>query len=83
MTQKRGKKMVEPSGIEPLTSTMPLSFAPDFPPFLARHFENAPRTNRKLEQFSVPLGPKTIGPKRGCNLIPALSKNAKELRYAY
>lgn len=24
-----------------------------------------------------------IGPKRGCNLIPALSKNAKELRYAY
>lgn len=40
-------------------------------------------SQHRVLQSVHPMFPRNIGPKQGCNLIPALSKNAKELRYAY
>ena len=50
--------MVEPRGIEPLTSTMPLNEPLNFPPFSVGQIENKGKTVREQDEFSVPLGPK-------------------------
>lgn len=53
-----GFSMVEPRGIEPLTSTMPLNEPVYFPPFLLEQVKHMTETQMEQEPVSVPVGPK-------------------------
>jgi hypothetical protein len=64
MAESGGLEMVEPRGIEPLTSTMPLSGVLDFAPFALEQDEAMSGTGEQLEQDSVPVGPKARNAKR-------------------